>query len=165
MQIKPSKIHKKKDRKKFKKMVKEVLTLVNSILPVSYELKIIEGYTEEMKENPAIAGLYAHRSDVVVISPALLEMGQEEILWDTLLHEIGHSIHYHYFGYRPQYLRRKHKGDIRYYCNSNQKESFAECFKDYCNAVYKGKQKKIEKSERLSKMNRILKEKKEELYV
>ena len=75
----------------------------------------------------------------------------------TLCHEIGHAVHFVYLADKAQYLERAHRGSRSYHCNLNSKESFAECFADYCFAVFENDTGKIAKSKRLSKMGRILK--------
>lgn len=161
LKVKAYKQNKKKKQKKFKKIVNKTIEDIEKVIPLDYSLTILEGFTVDMINNPNIAGLYITGKNTIVISPLIPSPRKEEEVRDVLLHEVGHSVHYNYLQYKAQYIRRKHKGDTSYYCNSNQKESFAECFKDYINAYSEGKFKKIENSPRLSKMGNILKTLKE----
>jgi len=79
-----------------------------------------------------------------------------KMVMHTLCHEIGHAVHFNYLAYKPQYLARKYKGSRTYHCNKDSTESFAECFADYCMAVFEEKYDKIANSKRLSKMGRII---------
>lgn len=143
---------------KKKKQIKKALQIVNQIIPLSYSIKIEIKFTREMKYNPNIMGLYFRSINQIYLNPMLFQLSKK-IIYKTIFHEIGHSIHWNYFQYQPQYLPRKYHGNTAYYCNSNQKESFAECFADYIWCVYQKKLKKIEKSRRLTKMQKLLLEK------
>ena len=141
---------------KKKKYIKKCINFVNKeILPLPDGLKIKIKKTEVFISHPHVVGYYMPMQNMIYISPALFMLSKKQI-YSTIFHEIGHAIHFVYLDYRPQYLPRKHHGDRDYYCNTNQKESFAQCFADYCLAVKKKKSSKIEKSRRLSKMDKIL---------
>lgn len=144
--------------KKLKKYVEKAVRMAEKAVSFDYSLKFTLKKHICMKDAPEgtyYTGLYC-KSDKIYIRPGFLKKGDEQEILMTILHEIGHSVHWHYFKYKAQYLPRKRHNNPYLYCNSNQKESFAECFADYAYALEKGKAKKIEKSRRLSKMRKLL---------
>ena len=138
-----------------KKLKKKVIKMV-SIAFRDEDISIIFAMTPEMQYNTNIMGLFYPTTNKIAINPMvfLLSKKQRE---KVVLHEIGHYIHKKYFNFSAQYLPRKKRGDSSLYCNSSQMESFAECFADYIYAFNDNKFEKIEKSKRLSKMERLLK--------
>lgn len=79
----------------------------------------------------------------------------------TLCHEIGHAVHYNYLAYVPQYLPRKDPKLTWAHYNKDGSENFAECFADYCIAVFEGEEAIIINSGRLNKMRGLLEKIKE----
>lgn len=143
---------------KKKKYIKECLNFINKeILPIPLGLEITIKKAPLFRENPQVVGFYTWELNAIVLNPVLFDLDDKQI-YSTIFHEIGHAVHFKYLDYRPQYLPRKHHGDRDYYCNTNQKESFAQCFADYCIARKKGKLSKIGKSKRLNKMDKIINE-------
>lgn len=147
---------------KKKKYIEKSYKFINSIIPITYSLNIQICQTKSMKHNFNIMGLYNSKNNTIYINPYLFQLSDKEI-YKVIFHEIGHSIHFNYLDYIPQYLPRKHHGDMSYYCNSNQKESFAECFADYMWKLYNNKMNKIIHNKRLAKMHKILMNKRDEL--
>ncbi len=141
---------------KIKKLVKKSKKIACLAVNLDSIPKIRIETTPTMKKNPGIAGEYYPGSQVIFIRKSIVNLGKKRAC-KVVLHEIGHYIHYRYLGFKPMYISRKKKGDPSLYCNSSQKESFAECFADYAYALYKGKLGKIKSSKRLSKMERIIK--------
>lgn len=137
-------------KKRFKQLVRKAVSMAQNCCEINYDLDF-----KLEKMEPLVAGMYRSRFETVSLSKDCYKNMSDKELVKVLLHEIGHSYHHHMLGYKAQYLPRKHGGDKRYYCNSDQKESFAECFKDYVWKYCKGK--KI-KSNRLLKMEKILRE-------
>ncbi|MDD5854373.1 MAG: hypothetical protein PUD03_09855 [Lachnospiraceae bacterium] len=142
---------------KKKTYIKKSLIFIQQYVDLSPNLKIYIKQTKIMKENPCILGTYCCKTDEIFINPYLFEYASNKEIFKTIFHEIGHSVHYHKFQYKAQYLPRKHNGNSKYYCNSNQKESFAECFADYMWNLKKEKFSKINSDKRLNKMKNILK--------
>ena len=138
---------------------------------VSQTLELIERFVIEIKvpvyidingdHTKSWAGLYVNRKNLIYIDKDYWLTNKNEVgikrVIHTLCHEVGHAVHFIYLANKPQYLERAYKGNRRYHCNLNSKESFAECFADYCFAIFEDKKDVIAKSKRLSKMGRILK--------
>lgn len=144
--------------KKLKKYVKKAVRMAEKAVSFDYSLKFILKKHDFMKsEKSYYTGLYFKKDDKIYIRPGFLKNADEKAILMTILHEIGHSVHWHYFKYKAQHLPRKKHNSPYLYCNSSQKESFAECFADYVYALEEKKTKKIEKSKRLSKMRKLLK--------
>lgn len=142
---------------KKKKYIDKSYNFVNSILPIHFPLDIEIQRVNRMKKNPNVMGIFMvkNRRSIIYINPDLFQLSDKDI-YKVIFHEIGHAIHFNYLDYLPQYLPRKHHGDMSYYCNSNQKESFAECFADYMWKLKKDKYQKIITNKRLTKMDKII---------
>ena len=141
---------------KIENIVIESLNIAKNAANVGYDVEIKAKCNKAMKSDPSIAGQFVPAKLRIYIRKDVLYLGKKRAC-KVVLHEIGHYIHYRYLGFKPMYIRRKKKGNPSLYCNSSQKESFAECFADYAYALYKGKLGKIKSSKRLSKMERIIK--------
>lgn len=134
----------------------------NLIIPINFPLIVDFERPEHHEKKYIWVGLYDGLKNIIYIDKAywLSKLDNESIkeAIHLLCHEIGHAIHFNYLANKPQYLRRKDPNITWLHYNKNGAENFAECFADYCMAVFEGRLDEILDSKRLSRMQEILKD-------
>lgn len=142
--------------KKYKIIYKSLNDVID-IISINFIPEIIIKKTKYIIQNSSVMGYYTRINNIpyIILNPDLFKFNKKFVK-KSIYHEIGHYIHDYYFQFVPQYLPRKHHGNPDYYCNTNQKESFATAFADLIYFYKKGKIQKIKNSKRLSKLYNIL---------
>lgn len=139
------------------KIVGKSLSDIMNVISINFIPEIDIKKTKYIIQNPSVMGYYTRINNIpfIFLNPELFKLNKKYIM-KSIYHEIGHYVHDYYFQFEPQYLPRKHHGNSDYYCNTNQKESFATAFADLIYFYKKGKFQKIKNSKRLSKLYNIL---------
>lgn len=146
----------------FKKMTAYTYKLVDkTIIPIVFPIIV------DLKklDNPHWIGEYSRRFNMICVSSEYWMKKKDEAdlqkVVHTLCHEIGHAVHFNYLAYVPQYLPRKNPRATWAHYNKDGSENFAECFADYCIAIFEGAEERIANSSRLNKMRVLLEKIKE----
>lgn len=140
----------------FRKLVAYTYKLINTmVIPIAFPTIV-----DLEKLSPNFAGEYRRRSNMILIDEGYWLRNKNDAKFEcvvhTLCHEIGHAVHFNYLSNVVQYLPRKDPDRLWEHYNKNGSENFAECFADYCEAIFNGEEESIVNSKRLTKMKAIL---------